>query len=85
MAQASKAVVEEAQKLRLQMIPARDFPLPETGQVRFVLLAYKGIFASQAAVNSLTSGESPLASLYQSVKDLLSQMRLLEEKKRKSA
>jgi len=81
-AQAAKSLVVEAQKHLWQMSLTQDFPLPQIGQVRFLLLAYKGIYAAEAPKMSLASGEHPLASLFQRSQESLGQMRLLAEKRR---
>lgn len=81
--EASRALVAEAQKVLPQMATADEFPLPQAGQVKFVLLAYSGYYAADATEKSLTSRDHPFASLYSHVQETLSQMRLLAEKKRR--
>jgi hypothetical protein len=80
-AKASKALVAFAQKYRYQMKTSQEFPLPIAGQVRFVLLAYSGTYAAEALEKSLSTGDNPLASLYQHAQETLRQMRMLAEKK----
>ena len=41
-AEASKALVVEAEIHLRPMTPSTDFPLPEVGEVRFILLTYAG-------------------------------------------
>jgi hypothetical protein len=82
-AEASRALVAEAQKYLHLMVTTREFPLPLAGQVRIVLLTYSGYYTTDAPEKSLASGDHPLAPLYVQFQETLSQMRLLAEKKRR--
>ena len=82
LAEASRALVIAAQKYIHQMPITTDFSLPEAGHVRFLLLAYTGIFATDASEKSLVSGDHPLATLFQRTQEILGQLRTLAEKKR---
>jgi hypothetical protein len=83
LAEASKALVGEAQKHLHHMSAADELPLPEAGQVRFILLAYSGIYTTLAPAASLSSNTHLLAPLFKRAQQTLDQMRLLAEKKRK--
>jgi hypothetical protein len=82
-AEASKALVGEAQKHLHNMDATDELPLPEVGQVRFILLAYSGIYTSVAPTTSLSSNTHLLAPLFTRAQETLDQMRLLAEKTRK--
>jgi hypothetical protein len=82
-AEAARALVSEAQKHLYQMTATREFPLPQAGQIRFVLLGYSGNYTTDASGKSLASGDHPLAPLYGLAQETLNQMRLLAEKKRR--
>ena len=82
-AEASKALVSEAQKYLYLTAKTQEFPLPTVGQVRFVIMTYSGYYATDASEKTLTSGDHPLSPLYQHVKETLNQMRLLAERKRR--
>jgi hypothetical protein len=82
-AEASKALVTQAEN-HLQQISSNDkFPLPEVGQVRFTFLTYSGIFTTDASEKMLASGNHPLSPLYTLGRETLAQLRLSAEKKRK--
>jgi hypothetical protein len=80
-AQAARALVAEAHKYVDHMPAADGFPLPPAGQVRFILLAYAGVYAAQAPESSLASGQHTLSPLFEQVHETLNQMRLLAEKR----
>jgi hypothetical protein len=82
-AEAARSLVAEAHKFIQRMAPANSFPLPMAGQVRFTLLGYSAIFATAVPEKLLATGQHPLAPLFEHVRETLSQMRLLEEKRRK--
>ena len=81
-AQASKALVAEAQ-IHLNHLPATtDFPLPGVGQVRFYFMTYSGILQAETTEKDLASGDHALSPLYQYAQETLTQLRLLAQKKR---
>jgi hypothetical protein len=53
-----------------------DFPLPETGQVRFHTRSADGDFTGFAEEAALRSGRHPLSPLYGAGQDLLTEIRL---------
>jgi hypothetical protein len=81
-AEASKALVAQAENHLEGMSPSDTFPLPEVGQVRFIFLTYSGIAAAEAPEDILASGKHPLSRLYTLGRETLTQLRLLAEKKR---
>jgi hypothetical protein len=82
-AEASKALVTQAEN-HLQQASYKDkFPLPEVGQVRFIFLTYSGAFTAEASEKTLISGNHPLSQLYTLGHETLTQLRLLAENKRK--
>ncbi len=83
LAQASQALVIEAQKYVAHAQPTKDFSLPTPGQVHFILLAFTGIYAASASEKSLASGEHPLAPLFKRVQETLAQLRQVVDRKRK--
>jgi hypothetical protein len=83
-ADASKALVAQAESHLQQVSSTNEFPLPEVGQVRFTILTYSGIFAGEAPEKTLASGKHQLSSLYFKAQQTLEQLRVLSEKKQKS-
>lgn len=82
-AEASKALVAQAENHLQHMSSTEEFPLPEVGQVRFTLLTYSGIFSAEAPEKSIAIGNHFLSPLYTLAHEILTQLRLLAEKKRK--
>lgn len=82
-AKASKALVSQAENHLQHMSSANEFPLPEVGQVRFILLTYAGIFSAVVPEKTIASGAHQLSPLFKLANDTLSQLRLLAEKKSK--
>jgi hypothetical protein len=83
-ADASKALVAQAESHLQQVSSTNEFPLPEVGQVRFTILTYSGMFIGEAPERTLAAGEHPLSPLYIKAKEALEQLRLLAEKKQTS-
>jgi hypothetical protein len=81
-ADASKALVAQAENHLEELSADNIFPLPEVGQVRFIFLTYTGIYTSEAPEDLLASGDHPLSRLYALGRETLTQLRLLSEKKR---
>ncbi len=82
-AQASKALVSMAETVLQHTTRAEELPLPQPGQVRFILLTYAGMLAADASEKSLVSGENPLSLLYQNAQATLGQLRAASEKRSK--
>jgi hypothetical protein len=83
LAEASRALVIQAENFLQLTSLTHEFPLPQAGQVRFILLTYSGTYAANAAEKSLTADGHPLSPLYKYTQSTLSQLRLLAEKKHK--
>ena len=81
-AEASKALVTQAETHLMHMSLSNEFPLPHVGKVRFTILTYSGMFAGEAPEKSLTVGKHPLSPLFVRAQETLEQLRLLTEKKR---
>ena len=82
-AQASKALVAEAEQHIDGLLATEDFPLPEAGQVRFYFMTYNGFLQAATTEKDLASGKHALSPLYHLAHETLTQLRLLAEKKRK--
>jgi len=82
-AEASRALVAEAENHLQHMSSTDEFPLPGVGQVRFTLLTYSGIFSAEAPEKLIASGNHLLSPLFACAQETLTQLRLLAEKKRK--
>ena len=81
-AEASKAMIIQAENYLQQMSLSNEFPLPEVGQVRFTMLTYSGIYTCEAVEKTLASGGHQFSSLFIRAQATLEQLCLLAEKKR---
>jgi hypothetical protein len=82
LAEASRAFVNQAENHFEHMSPTAEFPLPEAGQVRFILLTYSGAYSVEVPEKLLLSGDHLLSPLFERAQQALAQLRLLAEKKR---
>lgn len=64
------------------MEPAREYPLPVKGCVRFYLLANDGVFTAEAGEKALGAGRAPLSPLFFKAHEVIAQVRLAEERRR---
>lgn len=64
------------------MEPTREYPLPVKGRVRFYLLAKDGAFTAEAGEKVLGGGRVPLSPLFFKAHEVITQVRLAEEKRR---
>jgi len=81
-AEASRALVAQAENHLQHMSPTTEFPLPGVGQVRFTLLTYSGAFFAEAPEETIASGNHLLSTLFARAHEAITQLRLLAEKKR---
>ncbi len=82
-AEASKALVDQAEIHLQQMSSSNGVPLPEVGLVRFTLLTYSGIVYAEGPLKTVAAGDHLLSPLFIRAQETLTQLRLLAEKKRK--
>ncbi len=83
LADASRALVAQAEKYLQYASLSNDLPLPMVGQVRFILLTYSGTYAIEADEKSLSTDGHLLSPLYKYAQNTLSQLRSPAEKKQK--
>ena len=83
LAEASKALIALAESFLQHMSITKEFPLPETGQVRFILLTFTGTYAADAPAILLSSNKHLLSPLFIHAQEILSQLRILAEKRSK--
>jgi hypothetical protein len=80
-AEASRAFVTQAEGNLQYASLTHEFPLPEVGQVRFIILTYSGLFTGEAPQKTLAVGEHELSTLYLKAQEIIEQLRMLAEKK----
>jgi hypothetical protein len=62
--------------------PAREFPLPAPGFVRFYFLTFDGILTAEAPGEDLQSKRGPLAPLFYKAHEVITQARLADERRK---
>jgi hypothetical protein len=85
LAEASKALVAQAEAQLPLMKPSTKIELPKVGQVKFNLLTYSGILSAQAPEKSLASSQHPLSPLFTQAQITLRRLRALTEKRHQPA
>jgi hypothetical protein len=81
-AEASKALIAEAERHLQYMSLINETPLPDVGQVRFIILTYSGMYAGEAPEKTLTAGKHQFSPLFLKAQETLKQLRSLSEKGR---
>jgi hypothetical protein len=79
--EASKALVSQAENHLNHFSSRTEFPLPEVGQVKFIILTFSGLLTAEVPEKTLTTGKHLLTPLYLRAHETLEQLRLLAEKK----
>jgi hypothetical protein len=79
--EASKALVSQAENHLNHLSSINEFPLPEVGQVRFIILTFSGSLTGEAPEKTLAAGKRRLSPLYSNAHETLEQLHLLAEKK----
>ncbi len=83
LADASRAMVAQAELLLPQLTLTKELPLPEVGQVRFIALTFSGLFAGDASEPTLAAGKHILTPLFEFGHKVLSELRLLNQPRQK--
>lgn len=60
--------------------PATDHPLPHKGSARFYLFTFEGIVTAEAEMKELETRQHPLSALYLLGHNLISEIRMVDEK-----
>ncbi|HSE87216.1 MAG TPA: hypothetical protein VLJ79_13415 [Candidatus Binatia bacterium] len=79
---AARRVVAKAADFREACTLTHEFPLPQKAYTRFYIITPKGILTSEAKEDDLGNGRHRLSSLFRAAHELITQMRLTEEKKK---
>jgi len=61
--------------------PVTDFPYPKSGQVYFYILTYDGVRLCIGDEHAIESGSDPTRPLFAAAQDVLTELRLIMEKK----
>ena len=78
----AKAFVAAAENYMTQMRPAKSFPYPAAGRVKFYVLTRRGVFTTEAGLSELGERRHRLWPLYAAADRVLTQLRLASEKQK---
>ena len=78
---ATQNLVLTSEDFYKHMKKTANFPLPKVGFINFYILTYDGIYLENADENDLSTGMHKLTGLYHKVQEVLTQLRLADEKK----
>jgi hypothetical protein len=82
-AKSTKAFIATAEKYYLQMSKTESFPLPTAGRVRFYVLTFSGVVTLDIDENELASHKHELSPLYYSGQEVITQLRIIDEARKK--
>ncbi len=80
---AAKALTELAEGYVVQGQMRETFPLPRKGEVLFTLLTPEGPVGIHTTIKQLRAGNSVLTPLYKASHEVITQFRLIDEKRKK--
>jgi hypothetical protein len=76
----AKRFVAEAEKHLARMKPAKSFPYPEAGRVKFYVLTRGGVYTVEAGEGELVSGRHALFPLFRAGHEVLTGLRTASER-----
>lgn len=76
----ARRFVAEAEKHLARMKPAKEFPYPTAGRMKFYVLTRDGVYAAEAAEAELVSGRHALGPLFRAGNDVLTGLRTAQER-----
>jgi hypothetical protein len=76
-----KELIVLAQQFVGQARPTTNFPLPQPGITSFYLLCGSSVLAAEAKTDDLRQGRHPLSRLFDKGQELISEIRVIEEKR----
>ena len=80
-ADAARRFVQAAGKHLAGMTKADTQPRPSSGQINFYVLTPQGLFGAARPENDLGEGHDPLSPLFYAGQDVISQLRLIDERR----
>jgi hypothetical protein len=78
---AAQKMVSVAAEFQPQMPATDTYPLPQSGQVTFYVLTDAGVFTASAPQEDLSSHRHPLGKLGDAAQEIITQYRLIQNKK----
>jgi len=79
---AARRVVAKAADFRAACTLTKEFPLPQNAHTRFYIITPRGILTSEGKEDDLGNGQHRMSSLFHAAHELITQMRLAEEKRK---
>lgn len=80
---ASKKLVRTAASFLKKMVKTMETPLPKEGHTRFYLITPSGLYTVEEKENDLGKGRSELSPLFHTAHELISELRVLDEQRKK--
>ena len=79
---AARRLVEISGRHRSELSPAKEFPLPQPGDVTFYVLTTQGVLRGGATEAALGSGKHPLSEMFFAGHDVITGIRKVTEERR---
>jgi hypothetical protein len=79
---AARNLVAKAAGFRSACALTQEFPLPPRAHTRFYLVTPKGVLTAEAKADDLGNGRNRISPLFHAAHELITQIRLTEEKRR---
>ena len=78
---AARDFVSAAGKHLARTAATKEFPYAEVGRVRFYVLTLDGVYTAEASSEEMTDEKHPLHRLFRAGHEVITQLRLMQEKK----
>lgn len=79
---AARKVVTKAAEFRSACTHTKEFPLPRKSFTRFYIITPEGVLTSEAKEDDLGNGRHRMSQLFHTAQELITQIRLTEEKRK---
>jgi hypothetical protein len=78
----AKSFVKLGEKYYSDAIPAKDYPYPQKGHVRFYLMCYDGVRMIDADVNSVSNGSGKYSDLFAAAQRTINELRQIAQQQK---
>ena len=80
--EASDALIVDASNFISQASLVKSYPLPSEGNTRFYFMTFDGIYSVEVKENDLGNNKLPLSPLFMKAQDVITQLRVWDEKRK---